>query len=61
MIDDITEYVYKVQRLKNDFHRQEFYKLLEANSKLDVVQLCETQILKFVLCEAVNINSFSAS
>ena len=33
MIDDITEYVYKVQRLKNDFHRQEFDKLLEANSK----------------------------
>ena len=29
--------------------------------KLDVVQLCETQMFKFVLCEAVNINSFSAS
>ena len=29
--------------------------------KLDVVQLCETQMFKFVLCEAVNISSFSAS
>ena len=28
---------------------------------LDVVQLCETQIFKFVLCEAVNKSSFSAS
>ena len=33
---------------------------MKTNSKLDVVQLCKTQMFMFVLSEAANTNSFSA-